>query len=77
MHYDVDMSLLGGMVIRIGDRVVDSSIKTKALRAEEGVIRASAGIISRKGTDNEFETRRNQFCDQRTDRKVFYQTGSL
>lgn len=29
MHYDVDASLIGGMVIRIGDRVVDSSIKTK------------------------------------------------
>ena len=29
MHYDVDSSIIGGMVIRIGDRVVDSSIKTK------------------------------------------------
>lgn len=29
MHYSVDASLIGGMVIRIGDRVVDSSIKTK------------------------------------------------
>ena len=29
MCYHVDESLLGGMVIRIGDRVVDSSIKTK------------------------------------------------
>lgn len=29
MHYTVDASLIGGMVIRIGDRVVDSSIKTK------------------------------------------------
>lgn len=29
MHYDLDKSLIGGMVIRIGDRVVDSSIKTK------------------------------------------------
>lgn len=29
MHYTVDESLIGGMVIRIGDRVVDSSIKTK------------------------------------------------
>ena len=29
MNYDVDESLIGGMVIRIGDRVVDSSIKTK------------------------------------------------
>lgn len=29
MEYDVDPSLIGGMIIRIGDRVVDSSIKTK------------------------------------------------
>ena len=29
MHYETDASLLGGMVIRIGDRVVDSSIRTK------------------------------------------------
>lgn len=29
MHYSVDETLIGGMVIRIGDRVVDSSIKTK------------------------------------------------
>lgn len=29
ISYNVDSSLIGGMVIRIGDRVVDSSIKTK------------------------------------------------
>ena len=29
MNYSVDPGLIGGMVIRIGDRVVDSSIKTK------------------------------------------------
>ena len=29
MQYHVDASLIGGMVIRIGDRVVDSSVKTK------------------------------------------------
>ena len=29
MNYSVDASLIGGMVIRIGDRVVDSSIRTK------------------------------------------------
>lgn len=29
MHYQTDAALIGGMVIRIGDRVVDSSIRTK------------------------------------------------
>ena len=29
MNYDIDESLIGGMTIRIGDRVVDSSIKSK------------------------------------------------
>ena len=29
MNYEVDSSLIGGMIIRIGDRVVDSSIKTQ------------------------------------------------
>ncbi len=29
MNYNVDSSIVGGMIIRIGDRVVDSSIRTK------------------------------------------------
>lgn len=29
MNYKVDESLIGGIIIRIGDRVIDSSIKTK------------------------------------------------
>ncbi len=29
IDYSVDAGLIGGMVIRIGDRVVDSSIRTK------------------------------------------------
>lgn len=29
IHYRVDEELIGGMVIRIGDRVVDSSVRTK------------------------------------------------
>ena len=29
MNYSVDKSIIGGMIIRIGDRIVDSSIKSK------------------------------------------------
>lgn len=29
MHYQVDPAIIGGMLIRIGDRVMDSSIRTK------------------------------------------------
>lgn len=29
MHYTVDKSIIGGLIIRIGDRVVDSSIKNE------------------------------------------------
>lgn len=29
MNYVVDTSLIGGMIIRIGDRIVDSSVRTK------------------------------------------------
>lgn len=29
MNYSIDRSLIGGMVIRIGDRIVDTSIKSK------------------------------------------------
>lgn len=29
IHFDVDEALIGGMVIRIGDRVLDNSIKTR------------------------------------------------
>ncbi len=29
LHYELDESLLGGIVVRIGDRVLDNSIRTK------------------------------------------------
>ncbi len=39
MHYQVDESLIGGMVIRIGDRVVDSSIRSKLSGLERELLR--------------------------------------
>ena len=39
MHYHVDESLIGGMVIRIGDRVVDSSIRSKLSGLERELLK--------------------------------------
>ncbi len=38
MHFAVDPSLIGGMVIRIGDRVVDSSVRTKLDRLQKQLL---------------------------------------
>lgn len=38
MNYTVDPSLIGGMVIRIGDRVVDSSIKARLYELRKQLI---------------------------------------
>ena len=45
MHYGVDESLIGGMVIRIGDRVIDSSVKNRlmALTRELSKIQLKVG----------------------------------
>lgn len=45
MHYIVDDAIIGGLVIRIGDRVVDSSIRTKLaeLSRELSKIQLKAG----------------------------------
>ncbi len=45
MHYAVDPALIGGMIIRIGDRVVDSSVRTKLydLTRELSKIQLKAG----------------------------------
>ena len=39
MHYQVDEGLIGGMVIRIGDRVVDSSIRSKLSGLERDLLK--------------------------------------
>lgn len=39
MHYGIDEKLIGGMVIRIGDRVVDSSIQTKLSNLEAQLLK--------------------------------------
>jgi F-type H+-transporting ATPase subunit delta len=39
MHFDVEPDLIGGMVIRIGDRVVDSSIRTKLANMQKELLK--------------------------------------
>ena len=39
MHYSIDESLIGGMQIRIGDRVVDSSIHTKIIKMQQEMMK--------------------------------------
>ena len=41
VRYEVDPSLIGGLVIRLGDRVVDSSLSSKLLRMQRSI---EAGI---------------------------------
>ncbi|MCR5502187.1 MAG: F0F1 ATP synthase subunit delta [Lachnospiraceae bacterium] len=43
MHYSVDESLIGGMLIRIGDRVVDSSIRTKLNKLQSELLKVRIG----------------------------------
>ena len=41
MHFSEDSSLIGGMVIRIGDRVVDSSIQTSLLEMRKQLLKVN------------------------------------
>lgn len=41
MHYRVDESLIGGMIIRIGDRVVDNSVKRQLERLTKQMLDAN------------------------------------
>lgn len=41
MHFRVDEELIGGMIIRIGDRVVDSSIQTKLFEVRRQLLKTN------------------------------------
>lgn len=43
MHYTVDASIIGGMVVRIGDRVIDSSITTKLNELKKQLLKIQLG----------------------------------
>lgn len=43
IHFSEDKSLIGGMVIRIGDRVVDSSISTKLEELQKRLMKIQLG----------------------------------
>ena len=42
-HYNVESSIIGGMIIRMGDRVVDSSIRTKLDKLERELLAIQLG----------------------------------
>lgn len=39
MHYSIDAGLIGGMQIRIGDRVIDSSVQTKITKIQQELMK--------------------------------------
>lgn len=41
MHFQVEEELIGGVIIRIGDRVVDSSIRTKLYEMRRQLLKSS------------------------------------
>lgn len=43
--YSVDPAILGGLVIRIGDRVVDSSIRTRLGEIRRDLMKLQLGVI--------------------------------
>ncbi len=43
MHYQADETLIGGMVIRIGDRVVDSSVSTQLEELKRQLLKIQLG----------------------------------
>lgn len=49
MYYTCDESLIGGMVIRIGDRVVDSSIRTKLSDLSRNLKKHTVGTVKKEG----------------------------
>lgn len=46
MHYAVDEDIIGGMIIRIKDRVVDSSVRTKLLEMKKELLQIQLGELS-------------------------------
>ena len=43
MHYSIDEKLIGGMIIRIGDRVVDSSVQNKLNELQRDLMKIQLG----------------------------------
>ncbi len=54
MHYQTDPEIIGGMVIRIGDRVVDSSIRSKLNDLTRQLLQIQLGSeqVERKATES-------------------------
>ena len=41
MSYDIDTSLVGGVTLRVGDRMIDGSVKGRLARMRERILSAA------------------------------------
>jgi F-type H+-transporting ATPase subunit delta len=41
MSYDIDASLVGGVTLRVGDRMIDGSVKGRLARMRERILSAA------------------------------------
>ena len=68
--YETDKDIIGGLILCMDDRIVDNSIRTK-LDSMGRYLSQIQTIEQEEDKPHEFKTRRDQFCDQRTDQTIF------
>lgn len=63
VDYEIDEQLIGGLVLRLDDRVIDQFHKDEASDHGEKSVKNTVVIIGKEAKkQNEFKARRDQFC---------------